>query len=96
MEGLALRPDPNVLAGIEMAEDAGVYKLNDDLAIIQTLDFFTPIVDDPYTFGQVAMILPTRYTIFILISVIRKNLNLTIIGTCPAVSVLRRMSSNYM
>ena len=54
MEGLALRPDPNVLAGIEMAEDAGVYKLNDDLAIIQTLDFFTPIVDDPYTFGQVA------------------------------------------
>ena len=36
------------------AEDAGVYKLTDDLAVIQTLDFFTPIVDDPYTFGQVA------------------------------------------
>jgi selenide,water dikinase len=40
--------------GIERAEDAGVYRLSDDLAIIQTLDFFTPIVDDPYTFGQVA------------------------------------------
>ncbi len=40
--------------GIAGAEDAGVYKLTEDLAIIQTLDFFTPIVDDPYTFGQVA------------------------------------------
>jgi selenide,water dikinase len=39
---------------MEGFEDAGVYKLNEDLAIIQTLDFFTPIVDDPYTFGQVA------------------------------------------
>ena len=39
---------------MERAEDAGVYKLSDDLAVIQTLDFFTPIVDDPYTFGQVA------------------------------------------
>jgi len=39
---------------MERSEDAGVYKLRDDLAIIQTLDFFTPIVDDPYTFGQVA------------------------------------------
>ena len=52
--GLSLVPNPNVIAGIEKSEDAGVYKLNDDLAIIQTLDFFTPIVDDPYTFGQVA------------------------------------------
>jgi selenide,water dikinase len=49
-----LLPDPNLIVGIEKAEDAGVYKLNDDLAIVQTLDFFTPIVDDPYTFGQVA------------------------------------------
>lgn len=39
---------------MERAEDAGVYKLSDDLAVIQTLDFFTPIVDDPYSFGQVA------------------------------------------
>ena len=41
--------------GIENSDDAGVNKLSDDLAIIQTLDFFTPIVDDPYTFGQVAV-----------------------------------------
>lgn len=54
MQGLPLISDPNLIAGMERAEDAGVYKLSDDLAIIQTLDFFTPIVDDPYTFGQVA------------------------------------------
>lgn len=54
MEGLPLISDPNLIVGMERAEDAGVFKLNDDLAIIQTLDFFTPIVDDPYTFGQVA------------------------------------------
>jgi selenide,water dikinase len=47
--------DPNLIAGMERAEDAGVYKLNNDLAIIQTVDFFTPIVDDPYDFGQVAV-----------------------------------------
>lgn len=41
---------------MEHAEDAGVYKLRDSLAIIQTLDFFTPIVDDPYTFGQIAVV----------------------------------------
>lgn len=46
--------DPNLIAGIEHCDDAGVYKLSDDLALIQTLDFFTPIVNDPYTFGQVA------------------------------------------
>ena len=44
-----------MIAGIENSDDAGVYRLSDDLAIIQTLDFFTPIVDDPYTFGQVAV-----------------------------------------
>ena len=40
---------------MEKADDAGVYKLTDDLAIVQTVDFFTPIVDDPYTFGQIAV-----------------------------------------
>ncbi len=40
---------------MERAEDAGVYKLTDELAIVQTVDFFTPIVDDPYTFGQIAV-----------------------------------------
>jgi len=47
-------PDPNLLVGIDTSDDAGVYKLTDNLAIVQTVDFFTPIVDDPYSFGQVA------------------------------------------
>ena len=51
---MPLISDPNLLAGIEHAEDAGVYKLSADLALVQTIDFFTPIVDDPYTFGQIA------------------------------------------
>lgn len=46
--------DPNLLVGLDTSDDAGVYRLTDDLAIVQTLDFFTPIVDDPYSFGQVA------------------------------------------
>lgn len=46
--------DPNLIVGLERADDAGVYRLTDDLAIVQTVDFFTPIVDDPYMFGQIA------------------------------------------
>jgi selenide,water dikinase len=46
--------DKNLIVGIETSDDAAVYKINDDLAMIQTLDFFTPVVDDPYTFGMVA------------------------------------------
>ena len=48
--------DPNVLVGFDTADDAGVYKLSPDLALVQTVDFFTPIVDDPYTFGQIAAV----------------------------------------
>ena len=55
MRDLPLILDPNLIVGMEHSEDAGVYKLRDDLAIIQTVDFFTPIVDDPYTFGQIAV-----------------------------------------
>jgi len=46
--------DPNLLVGANLADDAAVYRLSDDLALVQTVDFFTPIVDDPYTFGQIA------------------------------------------
>lgn len=46
--------DPNLIVGFDKADDAGVYKISDDLALIQTIDFFTPIVDDPYMFGQIA------------------------------------------
>ncbi|MGG1878410.1 MULTISPECIES: selenide, water dikinase SelD [Paenibacillus] len=47
-------PNPNLLVGLDTSDDAGVYKLNDEMAMVQTVDFFTPIVDDPYAFGQVA------------------------------------------
>ena len=46
--------NPDLLVGLDTSDDAGVYRLNDELALVQTLDFFTPIVDDPYSFGQVA------------------------------------------
>lgn len=46
--------DANLLVGIDHSDDAGVYKLTDEIALIQTLDYFTPIVDDPYMFGQIA------------------------------------------
>ena len=46
--------DDRLLVGLETSDDAAVYKINDELAMIQTLDFFTPVVDDPYTFGQIA------------------------------------------
>src|SRR6201986_934813 len=46
--------NPNVLVGFDTNDDAGVYRLSDELALVQTVDFFTPIVDDPYTFGAIA------------------------------------------
>ena len=51
---LARQHDPNVLVGFDHADDAGVYQLGPDTALVQTVDFFTPIVDDPYIFGQIA------------------------------------------
>jgi selenide,water dikinase len=49
-------PDENVLVGFDTADDAGVYRLTAELALVQTVDFFTPIVDDPYTFGAIAAV----------------------------------------
>ena len=46
--------NPNVLVGFDTADDAGVYRLSADLALVQTIDFFTPVVDDPFTFGGIA------------------------------------------
>lgn len=46
--------DPNLLVGFETSDDAGVYRLDDDVALVQTVDFFTPIADDPFVFGQIA------------------------------------------
>ncbi|MCA1633771.1 MAG: selenide, water dikinase SelD [Acidobacteria bacterium] len=54
MGGLNIPANPNLIVGIETADDAGVYRLRDDLALVQTVDFFTPIVDDPFDYGRIA------------------------------------------
>lgn len=54
LAALPHRPDPRLIVGRETFDDAGVFVLSDDLALVQTVDFFAPIVDDPYAFGQVA------------------------------------------
>jgi selenide,water dikinase len=54
VQALPRPDDPNLLVGTETSDDAGVYRLRDDLALVQTADFFTPIVDDPYDFGRIA------------------------------------------
>lgn len=54
LEGIRVRQDPNLLVGFDRSDDASVYKLSEDLALVQTVDFFPPIADDPYLFGQIA------------------------------------------
>ncbi len=54
LAGLPGTRDPNVLVGFQTSDDAGVYRLRDDLALVHTVDFFTPIVDDPFDFGRIA------------------------------------------
>jgi selenide,water dikinase len=54
LNGLPLRSDPRLIVGRETFDDAGVFVVSDDLALVQTVDFFAPIVDDPYLFGQIA------------------------------------------
>jgi selenide, water dikinase len=54
LERLDRSTDANVLVGFAAADDAGVYRLRDDLALVHTVDFFTPIVDDPFDFGRIA------------------------------------------
>jgi len=49
-----VQDDPNIIVGLTTSDDAGVYRLDDELALVQTVDFFTPIVDDPYDFGRIA------------------------------------------
>ncbi len=51
---LEFRADPNVIVGFQTSDDAGVYRLREDLALVHTVDFFTPIVDDPFDFGRIA------------------------------------------
>ncbi len=54
LEGIRVHSDPNLLVGFDKSDDASVYKLSDNLALVQTVDFFPPIADDPYTFGAIA------------------------------------------
>ena len=54
LKGINWHTNDNVLVGFDGKDDAGVYKINDELALIHTTDFFTPVVDDPYTYGQIA------------------------------------------
>ncbi|MEP6495132.1 MAG: selenide, water dikinase SelD [bacterium] len=54
LNGLPVHMDPRLIVGRETFDDAGVFVLTDDIALVQTVDFFAPIVDDPYTFGQIA------------------------------------------
>lgn len=54
LDGLPVHTDPNLLVGFDKSDDAAVYRLSDELALVQTVDFFPPIADDPYLFGQIA------------------------------------------
>ncbi len=54
LEGIRVHRDPNLLVGFDKSDDASVYKISDELALVQTVDFFPPIADDPYLFGQIA------------------------------------------
>lgn len=54
LEGIRVHSDPNLLVGFDKSDDASVYRVSDELALVQTVDFFPPIADDPYTFGQIA------------------------------------------
>ena len=54
LEGILVHHDPNLLVGFDKSDDASVYKISDELALVQTVDFFPPIADDPYVFGQIA------------------------------------------
>jgi selenide,water dikinase len=54
LQDLNLKKDPDLLVGAELSDDAGIYRLTDEIALVQTLDFFTPIVNDPFDFGRIA------------------------------------------
>lgn len=54
LDALPRQRDPNLIVGSDLSDDAGVYRIGENLALVQTVDFFTPMVDDPFTFGQIA------------------------------------------
>ena len=54
LDGIEVHRDPDLLVGFDKSDDASVYRLSDELALVQTVDFFPPIADDPFLFGQIA------------------------------------------
>jgi selenide,water dikinase len=54
LSALPMQADPNLVVGFETSDDAGIFRIGPDRALVQTVDFFTPLVDDPFTFGQIA------------------------------------------
>lgn len=56
LEGIRVHHDPNLLVGFDKSDDASVYQISEELALVQTVDFFPPIADDPYLFGQIAAV----------------------------------------
>src|SRR6266704_5968325 len=54
LSGLPRQADPDLLVGFDTSDDAGIYRIGPGMALVQTVDFFTPLVDDPFTFGQIA------------------------------------------
>ena len=61
LDGIQVHRDPNLLVGFDKSDDASVYKVSDDLALVQTVDFFPPIADDPYLFGRRAQAVPEHH-----------------------------------
>ena len=54
LDGLRVEAHPDLLVGLDKSDDAAVYRVSDEVAIVETVDFFPPIVDDPYTYGAIA------------------------------------------
>lgn len=79
-----------LLVGLDTSDDAAVYQLNDDTAIIQTLDFFTPVVDDPYTFGQIAAA-NSLSDVYAMGGVPILALNIVCFPTCLPISILTQI-----
>lgn len=90
LKGLDLPTHPGLMVGIETRDDAGVFKLNDDMALIQTMDFFTPMVDDPYIFGQIAAVNAIN-DIYAMGGTPLTAMNLVCFPQCGDMQVLRRI-----
>jgi len=90
LDGLVWPHDPNLLVGIDSRDDAGVYRLTEDIALIQTLDFFTPMVDDPFIFGQIAAVNALN-DVYAMGGRPLLAMNLACYPECQDMSVLRRI-----